>query len=62
VDAAVIAHFAEAAKPEPRAVADEHAQLLSDLVARRRQIIGMIVAEKQREKRAVNKRVKKSLA
>jgi transposase len=62
IDAAVIAHFAEAAKPEPRAVPDELAQLLGDLVARRRQIIEMIVAERQREKRAVNKHLRKSIA
>ena len=62
VDAAVIAHFAEATKPEPRSVPDEQVQVLSDLVARRRQIIEMIVAEKQREKRAINKRVRKSIA
>ena len=62
IDAAVIAHFAEAAKPEPRIVPDEQAQLLSDLVARRRQIIEMIVAERQREKRAVNRRLRKSIA
>ena len=62
VDAAVIAHFAEATKPEPRSVPDEQAQLLCDLVTRRRQIIEMIVAEKQREKRAINKRVRKSIA
>ena len=62
VDAAVIAHFAEAAKPEPRSVPNEEAQLLADLVARRRQIIEMIVAERQREKRAVNRRVRKSIA
>jgi transposase len=62
VDAAVIAYFAEATKPEPRAVPDEQILLLSDLVARRRQIIEMIVAEKQREKRASNRRVKKSIA
>jgi len=62
IDAAVTAHFAEATKPEPRAVPDEQAQLLSDLVARRRQIIEMIVAERQREKRAVNRRLRKSIA
>ncbi len=61
IDAQVIAHFAEAAKPEPRAVPDEQAQMLCDLVARRRQIIEMIVAEKQREKRAVNRRLRKSI-
>jgi transposase len=62
IDAAVIAHFAEATKPPPRPLPDEQAQLLADLVARRRQIVEMIGAERQREKRAVNRRVRKSIA
>jgi transposase len=62
IDAAVIASFAEAVKPEPRAIPDAQARLLGELVARRRQIIEMIVAERQREKRADNVRVRKSLA
>jgi transposase len=62
IDAEVIARFAEAVKPEPRALPDEQARLLAELVARRRQIIEMIVAERQREKRAENVRVRKSLA
>lgn len=62
IDAAVIAHFAEATAPEPRPLADEATQLLADLIARRRQIIAMIVAERQREKRATAKRLKKSIA
>ena len=52
IDAAVIAHFAEATKPELRPLPDEATQMLADLVARRRQIVEMIVAERQREKRA----------
>lgn len=52
IDAAVIAHFAEATKPEPRAIPDQATRLLADLIARRRQIIEMIVAERQREQRA----------
>jgi transposase len=62
IDAAVIAHFAEAVAPEPRPLPDEATQLLADLLARRRQIIAMIVAERQREKRATAKRLKKSIA
>jgi transposase len=62
IDAAVIAHFAEATGPEPRPLPDEATQLLADLVARRRQIIAMIVAERQREKRAQAKSLKKSIA
>ena len=52
IDAAVIAHFAEATRPEVRPLPDEATQLLADLVARRRQIVSMIGAERQREKRA----------
>ncbi len=62
VDAGVIAHFAEAVRPVSRALPDEAARLLAELVGRRRQIIDMIVAERQREKRATNVRVRKSLA
>ena len=61
IDAEVIARFAEATKPELRALPDEQTQLLADLVGRRRQIIEMIGAERQREKRAT-KRLKKSIA
>jgi transposase len=62
IDAAVIAHFAEAVQPQPRALPDEAARLLGELVARRRQIIEMLVAERQREKRAGAVRVRKSIA
>jgi transposase len=61
IDAAVIAHFAEATQPEVRPLRDEATQLLSDLVSRRRQIIEMIGAERQREKRITLARVKKSI-
>lgn len=61
IDAAVIAHFAEATKPEPRPLPDEATRLLADLVARRRQIVDMIGAERQREKRATA-RTRKSIA
>ncbi len=62
IDAAVIAHFAEATKPELRPLPDEATRLLADLVARRRQIIAMIGAERQREKRTTAARPKKSIA
>jgi len=60
IDATVIARFAAATKPEIRALPDEETQRLADLVARRRQIIDMIVAERQRQKRAT-KRTAKSI-
>jgi transposase len=61
IDAEMIARFAEAVKPQPRPLPGEQARLLAELVARRRQIIEMIVAERQREKRAENVRVRKSI-
>lgn len=60
IDAGVIAHFAEATRPEPRPLPDAETQLLADLVQRRRQIIAMITAENQRAKRAPA-RLKKSI-
>jgi transposase len=61
IDAAVIARFAEATKPEVRALPDEQTQALADLVARRRQIVQMIAAERQREKRSQLRRVRRSI-
>ena len=60
IDAAVIAHFAEATKPAVRPLPDAATQALADLVTRRRQIIAMIVSEGQREKRA-SPRARKSI-
>src|SRR5205823_85883 len=48
IDAAVLARYAEAIQPEPRPLPDAQAQLLSALMARRSQLVGMIVAEKNR--------------
>ena len=62
IDASMIARFVEATKPDLRPLADEATQLLADLVARRRQIIEMIVAERNRERRTRVKRIKKSIA
>jgi transposase len=62
IDAAVIAHFAEATKPDIRPLPDAAAHLLAALVARRRQIIQMIVAERQRQRRLVEKHLQKSIA
>jgi transposase len=62
IDAAIIAHFLEATKPEIRPLPDAETRLLADLVARRRQIVAMIVAERQRQKRLTNKRLQRSIA
>ena len=61
IDATVIARFAEATKPEPRPLPDEATRLLADLVARRRQIIEMIGAERSREMRLTVPHLKKSI-
>lgn len=57
LDAAAIAHFAEAIRPPVRPIADAQAQALGELVARRRQVIEMIVAETNRRRRASQRRV-----
>jgi len=62
IDAAVIAHFVEATKAEPRSLPDEMTRLLAELVARRRQIVEMMAAEGQRERRMTEKRLKRSIA
>ncbi len=48
IDAAVIAHFGEAVKPQPQALKDDQAQKLDALISRRRQLVEMITAEKNR--------------
>jgi transposase len=61
IDAAVIAHFAEATAPEVRPLADEATQMLADLVARRRQIVEMMGSERQRLRRMTLPRVRRSI-
>ena len=61
IDAEVIARFAVAAGVKPRPLPDEQSRLLADLVARRRQISTMIVAEEARLRRAINRQLKKSI-
>jgi transposase len=48
IDALVLAHFAQAVRPEPRPLSDEAQQRLEALMLRRRQIIEMVVAESNR--------------
>jgi transposase len=62
IDARIIAQFVEATKPEIRPLPDDETRMLADLVARRRQIVQMIVAERQRQKRLPDKRLQKSIA
>jgi transposase len=48
LDAKTIARFGEAIKPEPRPFKDEDNQALTALITRRRQIVDMMTAEKNR--------------
>jgi transposase len=48
LDAAVLAHFAAVVQPSPRPLPDADAQALAAVVARRRQVLTMLTAERQR--------------
>lgn len=50
IDADVLAHFGEAIRPEIRPLKDEQTQALTDLLVRRRQLVDMLTAEKNRLK------------
>jgi transposase len=52
IDAMVLAEFADRIRPEPRLVPDEAALELRELITRRRQLIEMLTAEKNRLRRA----------
>jgi transposase len=48
IDAQVLALFAERVRPTPRPLPDEAAQALDALLSRRRQLVGMLTAERNR--------------
>ena len=48
LDAAVLAHFADAIRPEVRPLRDAESQVLNSLTARRHQVLTMLVSEKNR--------------
>ncbi len=48
LDARVLAHFAEAVHPPARPLPDADTQAISSLVARRHQVVSMLVSEKNR--------------
>ena len=48
LDAAVLAHFAEVVRPPVRPLQDAETQVLNSLVARRHQVMTMLVSEKNR--------------
>jgi transposase len=61
VDARVLAHFAAAVRPAVRPLPDEQRQVLDALLGRRRQLVGMLVMEKNRLAQAHHRRVKKDI-
>ena len=61
LDAVAIARFAEAVRPEPRPVADAEAQALGELVARRRQLVETMTAERNRRKQLTRPRLIKGV-
>lgn len=61
LDAKAIARFAEAVQPEPRPVPDEQARALGELVQRRRQVIEMMVAERNRRRQLTARRLIKGI-
>ena len=61
LDAAAIARFAAAVRPEPRPLPDDQTRLLAELVARRRQIIEMMTAERNRRSHLSRPRLIKGL-
>ena len=62
IDAAVIAHFGEAVRPELRPIESEASERLTALLSRRRQVLEMIVAEKNRLAATREKQVRQRIA
>jgi len=60
IDAAMIAHFAEAIRPRPYVLADAQTQRLAALMARRAQLMASNAAEQQRHNRASDTDTRKS--
>jgi transposase len=61
LDAKAIANFAAKVQPEPRPVPDEQARALGELIARRRQVIDMMTAERNRRRQLTSRRLLKSV-
>lgn len=61
IDAEVLARFAEAVRPEPKPVPDEEARTFGEILARRRQVVGMLAAERNRLGSATTKPVRRRI-
>lgn len=58
LDAFVLAHFAQAIRPVPRAIPDEEAREFGEILTRRGQIVRMMTAEKNRLGASTSKAVR----
>jgi transposase len=61
VDARVLAHFGAAVRPAVRALPDVQQQALDEIMGRRRQLMGMLVMEKNRLGQAREPRVRRDI-
>jgi len=61
VDARVLAHFAAAVRPAGRPLPDEQRAALDEIMGRRRQLVGMLVMEKNRLAQARNPGVRRDI-
>ena len=55
IDALVLARFGQSVRPEPRALKDAQTRELEGLLNRRRQLVGMLTAEKNRLEKATKR-------
>jgi transposase len=61
IDADVMAHFADAVRPAVRPLPDEATRTLAELMARRRQLVEMMAAERMRRQQVSVQRITKSI-
>ena len=61
IDAGILAHFAAAVRPQVRPFPDEATRELDSLITRRRQLIEMLTAEKNRLLRTATQRVRRDI-
>jgi transposase len=61
IDAAVMAHFAEATRPPVRPLPDEATRTLAELMTRRRQLVDMIAAERMRRQQVSTRGIARSI-
>jgi len=61
IDAAVLAHFADAVRPVPRPLPDPDARRLAEILGRRRQLLGMRTMESNRVPQTTDRAVRRDL-